>query len=55
VGIGGHPPIPTGPKQSSDNLLFLAIFQFLNFWGHFKGINEVFSRSSTSMIDEGSD
>jgi hypothetical protein len=31
VDICGHPPIPTGSKQSSSNLLFLAIFQFLNF------------------------
>jgi hypothetical protein len=31
VDIGGHPPIPTGSKQSSGNLLFLAVFRFLNF------------------------
>jgi hypothetical protein len=36
VDIGGHPPIPTGSKQSSGNLLFLAVFRFLNFWGHFE-------------------
>jgi hypothetical protein len=50
VDIGGHPPIPTGSKQSSGNLLFLAVFRFLNFWGHFEGLNEVFFGSSTSMI-----
>jgi hypothetical protein len=55
VDIGGHPPIPTGSKQSSGNLLFLAVFRFLNFWGHFEGLNEVFSGSSTSMIAKGSD
>jgi hypothetical protein len=55
VDIGGHPPIPTGSKQFSDNLLFLAVFWFLNFWGHFEGLNEVFLGSSTSMIDEGFD
>jgi hypothetical protein len=43
VDIGGHPPIPTGSKQSSSNLLFLAFFWFLNFRGHFEGLNEVFS------------
>jgi hypothetical protein len=52
VDIGGHPPIPTGTKPSFDNLLFLAGFQFLNFWGHFEGLNEVLSRSITSMIVE---
>jgi hypothetical protein len=44
VDIGGHPPIPTGSKQSSGNLLFLAVFWFLNFWGHFEGLNEFFFR-----------
>jgi hypothetical protein len=55
VDIGGHPPIPTGSKQFSGNLLFLAVFWFLNFWGHFEGLNEVFSGLSTSMIAKGSD
>jgi hypothetical protein len=55
VDIGGHPPIPTGSKQSSGNLLFLAVFWFLNFWGHFEGLNEVFLGSSTSMIAKGFD
>jgi hypothetical protein len=55
VDIGGHPPIPTGSKQSSGNLLFLAVFRFLNFWGHFEGLNEGFSGSSTSMITKGFD
>jgi hypothetical protein len=31
VDIGGHPPIPTGSKQFVGNLLFLAVFRFLNF------------------------
>jgi hypothetical protein len=50
VDIGGHPPFPTGSKQLSgnfDNLLFLAGF---NFWGHFEGLNEGFSRDRFSMI-----
>jgi hypothetical protein len=42
VDIDGHPPIPTGSKQSSGNLLFFAVFQFFNFWGHFEGLNEDF-------------
>jgi hypothetical protein len=54
VDIGGHPPTPTGSKQSSGNLLFLAVFRFLNFWGHFEGLNEVFFGLITSMIFEGS-
>ena len=48
--IGGHPPFPTDSKQFFDNLLFLAGF---NFWGHFEGLNEGFSRSRFSMIAEG--
>jgi hypothetical protein len=50
VYIGGHPPIPIGSKHSSGNLLFLAFFRFLNYWGYFEGLNEVFLRLSTSMI-----
>jgi hypothetical protein len=42
VDIGGHPPIPTDSKQFSDNLLFLVVFRFLNFRGHFEGLNEGF-------------
>jgi hypothetical protein len=48
--IDGHPPIPTSSKQSSGNLLFLVVFRFLNFRGHFEGLNEVFLGSITSMI-----
>jgi hypothetical protein len=55
VDIGGHPPIPTGSKQSSGNLLFLAVFRFLNFRGYFEGLNEDFLGSSTSMIAKGFD
>jgi hypothetical protein len=40
--IGGHPPVPTGSKCCSGNLLFLAFVLFLNFPSHFEGINEVF-------------
>jgi hypothetical protein len=50
VDIGGHPPFPTGSKQFSGNLLFLAGF---NFQGHFEGLNEGFLRSRFSMIAEG--
>jgi hypothetical protein len=50
VDIGGHPPFPTGSKQFSGNLLFLVGF---NFWGHFEGLNEGFSRSRFSMIAKG--
>jgi hypothetical protein len=52
VDIGGHPPFLTGSKQffgNFGNLLFLAVF---NFWGHFEGLNEDFSRMF-SMIVEG--
>jgi hypothetical protein len=55
VDIGDHPPIPTGSKQFSGNLLYFAIFLFLNFWGHFEGLNEVFSGSITSMKFKGSE
>jgi hypothetical protein len=55
VDIDGHPPIPTGSKQSSGNLLFLAVFWFLNFWGHYEGLNEFFSGLNTLMIVKGSD
>jgi hypothetical protein len=37
------------------SFLFLAVFRFLNFQGHFKGLNEVFWGYSTSMIAEGFD
>ena len=40
--IGGHPPFPTGSKQFSSNLLFLAIFQVLNFRSRFEALNDVF-------------
>ena len=47
VDISGHPPFPTGSKQLSGNLLFLAGF---NFRGHFEGPNEGFSRFMFLMI-----
>jgi hypothetical protein len=53
VDIDGHPPSPTGQKHvfgNFGNLLFLAGF---NFWGHFEGLNEGFSRSRFSMISKG--
>jgi hypothetical protein len=53
VDIGGHPPFPTGSKQIFGyfgNLLLLAGF---NFWGHFEGPNEGFSRLRFSMISKG--
>jgi hypothetical protein len=53
VDIDGDPPIPIGSKQSYGNLLFLAVFQFLNFRGNFEGLNEVFLGSSTSIIVDG--
>jgi hypothetical protein len=43
VDISGHPPIPTDSKRSSSNLLFVAVFQFLNFRGQFESLNEAFS------------
>jgi hypothetical protein len=55
VDISGHPPIPTGSKQSSGNLLFLVVFWFLNFRGHFEALNEFFWGSITSMIAKGFD
>jgi hypothetical protein len=45
VDIGGHPPFPAGSKQLSGNfgnLLFLAVFQVLNFRSHFEALNDVF-------------
>jgi hypothetical protein len=49
VDIGGHPPIPRGspPLLLSVflfpcNLLFLAVFQVLNFRSHFEALNDVF-------------
>jgi hypothetical protein len=53
VDISGHPPFPNGSKQFSGNfgnLLFLSGF---NFWGHFEGPNEGFSRYRFSMIAKG--
>jgi hypothetical protein len=53
VDIRGHPHFPNGSKQFSGhfgNLLFLAGFHFR---GQFEGLNEVFSRSRFSTIDEG--
>jgi hypothetical protein len=32
------------------NLLFLAVFRFLNFRDHLEGLNDDFSRSGTSMF-----
>jgi len=55
VDIDGDPSISTGLKQSSGNLLFLVVFRLLNFWGHFEGLNEVFSGSGTIKKDKGSD
>ena len=55
--IGGHPPFLTGSKQfygNFDHLLFLVVF---NFRGHFEGLNEGFSGSSSSIdqnLDQGS-
>ena len=47
--IGGHPPIPLGPPplslsvfQFRHNLLFLAVFQVLNFRSRFEALNDVF-------------
>jgi hypothetical protein len=54
VDIGGHPPIPTSAKQFVGNLLFLAFFRVLNFRGHFEGLNDIFSRSGTSIVSKGS-
>jgi hypothetical protein len=55
VDIDGHPPIPIGSKKSFGYLLFLAGFWFLNFWGHFEGLNGDILGSSTSKIVEGFD
>jgi hypothetical protein len=58
IDLGGYRWPPTYSnwlKTISGNLLFLAVFRFLNFWGHFEGLNEVFSRSRTSMITEAFD
>ena len=48
--IDVHLPIPIGSKHSSENLLFLVVFQFHNFRGHFEGLNEGFLGSRFSMI-----
>jgi hypothetical protein len=53
--LGGHPTFPTISKQFFGNLLFLVVFRFLNFWGHFEGLNDVFSRPRTSLKAEGFD
>jgi hypothetical protein len=53
VDIGGYPPIPIGLKHFFGNLQFLAIFCVLNFQGHFKGLNDDFSREGTSLISKG--
>jgi hypothetical protein len=45
VDIGGHPPFLAGSKQPSGNfgnLLFLAVFQVLNFQSRFEALNDVF-------------
>ena len=45
VDISGHPPFATVSKQffgNFGNLLFLVVFQVLNFWSHFEALNDVF-------------
>jgi hypothetical protein len=49
VDIGGHPPIPLGPPtflllvfQFPHSLLFLAVFQVLNFHICFEALNDIF-------------
>jgi hypothetical protein len=45
VDIGGHRPFLASSKQLSSNfgnLLFLAIFQVLNFRSRFEALNDVF-------------
>ena len=49
VDIGGHPPIPLGPSPLSfsvsliiQNLLFLSVFQVLNFRSRFEAPNDAF-------------
>jgi hypothetical protein len=40
--LGGHPPCPTAQIIFFGNLLFLAVFRFLNFRGHFEILNDIF-------------
>jgi hypothetical protein len=45
VDISGQPPFPTGSKQFSGNfgnLLFLTVFQVLNFRSRFEALKDVF-------------
>jgi hypothetical protein len=44
VDISGHPPFPTGSKSflNFGNLLFLAVFQVLNFRSRFEALNDIF-------------
>jgi hypothetical protein len=45
VDIAGHPPFPAGSKQISSNfcnLLFLVVFQALNFQSRFEALSDVF-------------
>jgi hypothetical protein len=56
VDIGGHPSFSTGSKQFSGNfgnLLFLAVFQVLNFQSHFEALNDVFweNREQHGLFD----
>jgi hypothetical protein len=50
VDIGGHPPLSTGSKQFSNNFGNLLFLAFLNFGGHFEGLNEGFSGSIFSIL-----
>ena len=56
IDLGGYRWPPTYSnwlKTISGNLLFLVVFWFLNFFGHFESLNDIFSGSITSMIDKG--
>ena len=54
--IGGHPPIPLRAPPLSlsvfkfrHHLLFLAVFQVLNFRSHFEALNDVFGKIGRNM------
>jgi hypothetical protein len=48
--IGGHPPIPLAQNKGFHLDSFSTVFRVLNFWGHFKALNNVFWAHHTHTL-----